>query len=236
MATLTALSDRYYLKLAAAFVRGKAAQGAPVDLPAPLRLRPLEALSRENYEDVFQQGVAAGLRLHKFKRTISLSRVRRVLGALAGLAPAELLDIGSGRGVFLWPLLDELPHLPVTAIDHNSRRAIDLLAVRLGGVERLAAQEMDARALAFPDGSFDVVTILEVLEHIPDPERAVAEVVRVARRSVVLSVPSQEDDNPEHLHLFGQRRLRELFAEAGIKRINFAYVPGHLVAVARVAP
>lgn len=160
-------TDRYYLKLAAAFVRGKAAQGAPVDLPAPLRSRPLEALSRENCEDVFQQGAAAGLRLHKFKRTMSLARVRRVLGTLTGLAPSELLDIGSGRGVFLWPLLDELPHLPVTAIDHNTRRATDLQAVRLGGYQarvRIVYLEASREDLARRNRRREVAVPQTVLE------------------------------------------------------------------------
>ena len=34
-----------------------------------------------------------------------------------GIQPTSLLDIGSGRGTFLWPLLDTLPTLPVIAID-----------------------------------------------------------------------------------------------------------------------
>src|SRR5262245_9846679 len=92
------LAARYYLDLAAAFVRGRLTD-AP-DLPPA---------------DLFLLGRRAGLRLHKFKRAAELPRVRRVLGLLRSLAPADLLDVGSGRGVFLWPLLDAFPHLPVTA-------------------------------------------------------------------------------------------------------------------------
>jgi hypothetical protein len=32
-----------------------------------------------------------------------LPRVRKVLGVLRGVHPANLLDVGSGRGAFLWP-------------------------------------------------------------------------------------------------------------------------------------
>jgi hypothetical protein len=80
---------RYYESLAAAFVRGQ--------LPEAASLGDIEAV---------EMGVRAGLRIHKFKVT-SLERVRRVLGILRSLAPRTVLDVGSGRGAFLWPLLAE---------------------------------------------------------------------------------------------------------------------------------
>jgi len=104
-------AERYYLELAAAFVRGQAAQGTSIGLPSRLAHAPLDTLTVSDAEEVFAAGRAAGLSLHKFKRTMALPRVRRVFGVLHALAPAEMLDIGSGRGVFLWPLLDSFPRL-----------------------------------------------------------------------------------------------------------------------------
>jgi 2-polyprenyl-3-methyl-5-hydroxy-6-metoxy-1,4-benzoquinol methylase len=228
------LADRYYLPFAAAFVRGRIAQGAAVELDAALCSKPWEVLSESELETIFEAGKAAGLRLHKFKRTQGLPRVERVLGILRSLAPTELLDVGAGRGVFLWPLLDGFPQLPITAIDQSEQRAADLEAVRLGGVGRLSPLLMDATEMAFENDSFDVVTFLEVLEHIPTPTAALAHAVRVARRFVVVSVPSQPDDNPEHLHLFDERQLREMFRSAGAQNVRFEYVLNHLLAVARV--
>src|SRR5262249_8543652 len=147
-------------------------------------------------------GKSRGLRLHKFKRQAELPRVRRVLGVLQGFAPGGLLDIGSGRGAFLWPLLDRFPHLPVIALDHNPIRVIDIDAVRRGGWENLSSLLADATAIALADDCMDVVTALEVLEHMPRPAMAAAEAVRIARKFVIASVPSKEDDNPEHIQLF----------------------------------
>lgn len=226
--------SRYFLKFAAAFVRGKALQGEIPPLSGSLAARDLDGLGDDDCSVIFEHGLAHDLRLHKFKRTMGLARVQRVLGALRGIAPGDLLDIGSGRGAFLWPLLDAFPDLAVTACDRQERRAQDIAAVNLGGVNRLSAMHGDATALEFADRQFDVVTMLEVLEHIDDCRQALAEVVRVARRAVVISVPSHEDDNPEHIHLFDPRRLRTMLADVGVTQVSFDYVPGHIVAVATI--
>jgi ubiquinone/menaquinone biosynthesis C-methylase UbiE len=208
------MEDRYYVNLAAAFVRGK-----------------LGAMPQLSADEIIQAGLTAGLRLHKFKRNAELPRVRKVLGVLRGLAPENLLDVGSGRGTFLWPLLDGFADLPVTAIDFSERRAADIEAVRRGGIERLTAVRGDATAQPFAGKSFAVVTLLEVMEHMLAPEKAAAEALRVASRFVVVSVPSKEDDNPEHLHLLDQARLETMFLSAGAKNIKFDFVLNHLLAV-----
>jgi len=211
--------ERYYLELAAAFVLGHRPGLRAEDLP-PAAL--------------VERGRADGLRLHKFKRNAVLPRVAKVLGILRGLVPAELLDVGSGRGTFLWPLLHELPWLPVTALDADLRRVRDLTAVRDGGIDRLRPLHADANALPLPDDAVDVVTALEVLEHLPEPARAANEIVRVARRFVVASVPSGPDDNPQHIQLFTPTSLRALLLDAGATRVQIEHVPGHMIAVARV--
>jgi len=49
----------------------------------------------------------------------------------------------------------------------------------------------DATHLSFADDEFDMASAIEVLEHVPDPERTVAEMARVARRWVLVSVPRE---------------------------------------------
>ncbi len=211
--------EHYYADFAAAYVRGK--------LPDLAELAP---------EELFRAGREAGLRLHRFKRTAGLPRIRKVLGILRGMGPACLVDIGSGRGVFLWPLLDALPGVAITAVDRLHHRVADIAAVRAGGVEWLTCARMDVTALGLDDSAADVVTILEVLEHLPDPAAAARETLRVARRAVIASVPSKEDDNPEHIHLFDKKSITRLFLDAGAARVNVEYVLNHMVAVVQKHP
>lgn len=210
--------ERLYTELAAAYVRGSLPDGG----------------AGAEGEALLARGRAAGLKLHRFKRTMELPRVRAVLGALRGIAPSSLLDIGTGRGVFLWPLLDAFPELSVTAVEPDPRRAGHLEAVRRGGIERLSVVTREATGLPFADGAFDVVTALEVLEHQADPAPLAREAVRLAARFVLASVPSKPDDNPEHVQLFTGNTLTRLLQDAGAAAVRTEHVLNHIIAVARV--
>jgi SAM-dependent methyltransferase len=54
------------------------------------------------------------------------------------------------------------------------------------------ARRADVRELPFPDGTFDLVVSFETIEHVEDPERAVAEMRRVLRDdgTLVISTPN----------------------------------------------
>jgi SAM-dependent methyltransferase len=223
-----------YRRLAAAFVRGQAGGGGSIALDEALARPALEDLSDDELDAIIRAGAGAGLRLHRFKCTAGLPRVARVIGMLRGLLPGSLLDIGSGRGVSLWPLLEAFPELEVTAVDRLAHRVEAIQAVGEGGVGRLRAAAMDAARLDFGDAAFDGVLALEVLEHIPEVGRAVREAVRVARRFVIASVPSKEDSNPDHIHLLDRSTLERLFLEAGALRVHFDGVPGHRIALATI--
>jgi ubiquinone/menaquinone biosynthesis C-methylase UbiE len=207
-----------YLQLAAAYVRG-----VLPDVPASA-----------SDDELVHLGKTAGLKMHRFKRTMELPRVRAVLGVLQGLQPENLLDVGTGRGVFLWPLMDAFPALQITAVEPLPERRRYLDAVVRGGMDQLTVLEGQAEALPFPDKAFDVVTVLEVLEHQDDPSALARAAVRLARRTVIVSVPSQPDENPEHVQLFNRETLAALLTEAGASNVRIDYVLNHIIAVARV--
>ena len=206
-----------YADVAAAYVRGRLPESAGKSDPECLAL-----------------GRRAGLKLHRFKRTAELPRVRVVLGILRGLGAERLLDIGTGRGVFLWPLLDAFPSLQVAAVEPDAQRRAYLEAVRRGGVARLDVVDADATRLPFADASFDVVTVLEVLEHQFDPAPMARETVRLSARFVIASVPSKPDDNPGHVQLFTPATLQALLADAGATKVQLTHVLNHMIAVARI--
>ncbi len=226
-------TPRYDLTAASAWIRGRSMHTGSPALPAPLLQRPLEALSEAEKTAVVEAGMAAGLKLYPFKRDKKpLGRVQRTLGFLWSVQPESLLDIGSGRGVFLLPFLREFPRTEVTSLDLLEPRVRFLRELRDGGFSRLRPVQGDICCPPFGDERFDVVTMLEVLEHIPEVERAVAAGAALCRRYVVVSVPSKPDDNPEHIHLLTRERLTEMFHRAGCDRLHFDGVEGHLFLVA----
>ena len=220
----------YENKLAAAYVRG-ALQDR---IPAELMEKPLDTMTEEEIFRLLELGKANDLKLYHFKKKELLPRVREVLGFLKSIYPESLLDIGSGRGVFLLPFLNTFPYANVTSLDLLPHRVAMLQAMAEGGIENLQVLQENICTWNGPDKGFQVVTLLEVLEHIPDVGQAVKNAVRMARDYVVVSVPSKPDDNPEHIHLLTREILTELFRQAGCEKIRFSGVPDHLIAIVTV--
>ena len=106
----------------------------------------------------------------------------------ANLIPKEvrsLADIGCGNGVFLNYLKANKPGLELLGID-RSETALKFVQTnkQVGGIS----------SLPFADNSFDGVTCLEVIEHLPVPvyEQAIKELSRISRKYVIISVPYAE--------------------------------------------
>lgn len=221
-------------RLPAAYVRGMSLRTGVPQLQPALLHTPLDELTCEQCQTLYRAGRDAGLKMYRFKDHADMARVHKVLGFLRGVWPQSLLDVGSGRGVFLFPFLRAFPHTPVTSVDVLDYRVQFLDDIHAGGVSHLTVLEQDICQWNMPDKSFDVVTMLEVLEHIPDVESAVRAAVRLARRCVIITVPSKPDNNPEHIHLLTKPVLTELFSRAGCTKLSFDGVNGHLFMAARL--
>lgn len=226
-------AERYDLKPTAAWLRGHALRTRVPNIDKELLEMPLEVLTDEELSSIVELGEKTGQKLYPFKiGKTELPRVRRVLSFLHGIEFETLLDVGSGRGVFLLPFLEEFPHVQVTSLDLLDKRVTFLNELASGGYSRLTAFEKNICDQPFPENTFDVVTLLEVLEHIPEVDRAVAAAVKMAKQHVVVTVPSKPDDNPEHIHLLTKDILTELFTGAGCTKLHFSGVNGHLFLVA----
>ena len=232
---MNSLEERYDIKTAAAWILGHARRAEVPGLPPSVREKTADECSEEELLQTVAVGQAAGLKLYPFKLgTQMLARTRRTLGFLHSVSFETLLDIGSGRGVFLIPFMKEFPWVTVTGLDLLERRVTFLNELAEGGFRQLRAMQKNICDQPYPDGSFDVVTALEVLEHIPDVERAVTAAVKMAKQYVVVTVPSKPDNNPEHIHLLTKDRLTQLFGEAGCDRLHFDGVEGHLFMIATI--
>ncbi len=91
--------------------------------------------------------------------------------------------------------------------------------------ERIERHERSIVDLPFPDGHFDNVTCMEVLEHLPDDayEAGIAELRRVCRGQLLMSVPYEE---PEPIFLGHNRRYE-------FERLRQEFPDGELVCLGR---
>lgn len=226
---------RYDVETAAGWILEHARRTGVPHLATDILGKKAQECSPDDLAQVMVGGLRAGLRLHPFKSGMRMMpRIRKTFGFLRSVPLESMLDVGSGRGVFLIPFLREFPWVQVTSVDVRASRVAFLDELARGCFPQLRAERADICDRPYPDDSFDVVTLLEVLEHIPDVGGAVEAAVAAARRHVIVTVPSKPDDNPEHIHLLTRERLRELFWAAGCTRLNFDGVEGHLFMVATV--
>jgi ubiquinone/menaquinone biosynthesis C-methylase UbiE len=178
-----------------------------------------------------------GVDLYMFKNSRTMPRIKRVLGMLKKVDPEYHLDIGCGRGVFLWRYLKDFTCVDVTVIDLKQSSIDRVNAMNKAGVANCYGYVMDATNLDFEDDHvdfFDCVTALEVLEHIPEYKKAIKEMVRVCKDCIIVSVPSKEDDNPEHIHLFTKDGLIQDFKDAGAKSVKAEYVLNSMILYVKV--
>ncbi len=123
--------------------------------------------------------------------------VRRLMASFEGALdelfaladPGSVLDVGCGEGVLTTQWADRLRDGQIVGID--------LPDPKLEAHWRVAARPNlefttgRAEQLPFERDEFELVAAIETLEHVTDPDRAVAELARVASRHVLASVPRE---------------------------------------------
>jgi len=124
---------------------------------------------------------------------------------------------------------DRLPDRRIVGIDlPDPKLEADWHASSRGNLEFRTGR---AEQLPFDENEFDLVCAIETLEHVADPERSVAELVRVARRYVLASVPReplwralnlargayvrQLGNTPGHLNHWSRSSFERLLARHG---------------------
>ncbi len=104
-----------------------------------------------------------------------------IMRAHALPAAPEILDVGCGTGEITSRLAALFPQARLIGVDLLESH-LELARSRYPELgERVAFRQADAFELPFADSSFDLVVCRHVLQAIPQPERVVAEMIRVAR-------------------------------------------------------
>ena len=103
---------------------------------------------------------------------------------LDGIEPLRILEIGVGEGVVMARVRERFPDATIIGVDLPDQSLAEEWR-ELG----LSCLFGDATALPFPDDAFDLVMAIEVLEHVPNPDRALRELARVCTGAVIASVP-----------------------------------------------
>ena len=145
---------------------------------------------------VDREGTVTGNTYDKYGSTNPV--VRRLMARFEGTLdelftqadPQSLLDVGCGEGVLTHKWARRLgDERRVVGIDLDDPALHAEWAKRTA--PNLEYRVMKAENLPFADGEFDAATAIEVLEHVPDAEHTVAEMARVAKRWLLVSVPRE---------------------------------------------
>ena len=177
--------------------------------------------------------------------------VERFLGAVdeavTDVVPASVLDAGCGEGVVTERIARLLPAASVVGLDVGDPRLVAEWDERAG--ENLVFHAGSAYSLPYPDGAFELVCALEVLEHLERPAAGLDELARVSSRALVLSVPREPlwralnfvsgryvralGNTPGHVNHWSRRDFVRFVARAGeIRRVRTP-LPWTVVTVSR---
>ena len=113
------------------------------------------------------------------------NRFQAMLARRHGRKGTRLLEIGSGMGHLVGSLEDSFE---TYGMDLNHWAVKQSKAV----IQKTSLQTASAQELPFKDGAFNVVIIKHIVEHLPDPQKAINEIGRVTEPggTLLLATPN----------------------------------------------
>jgi ubiquinone/menaquinone biosynthesis C-methylase UbiE len=155
---------------------------------------------------------------------LALMEIARVVQlSVEGVAVSSVLDVGTGTGIFAEAFANR--SLRVTGIDPNS----ELLDVARTLVSGGTFVEAMAEKLSFDDASFDLVFLGHVLHETENPDAALREARRVAKKRVaILEWPYRKEEmGPPLEHRLQSALIMDLARNSGftvVTRIELAHM------------
>jgi len=155
------------------------------------------------------------------------------------LKHGQLLDFGAGQGAFAKALRDNFKF---------TLHGVDLMFTEAEQVNWYV-QDLN-RPLQFKEDQFDVVTCIEVIEHLENPRRVVRDLFRVLKPGgrCILTTPNNDNwravlsyvvnghffaftdsSYPAHITAVNHMDLMRIFTEAGFSEIEFSYTNDGMV-------
>lgn len=142
---------------------------------------------------------------------------------------SNVLDVGFGLGYGLNILAIKSKTVNGVDVDNQAYHYCQNTLVgrnpKLGILNLYQGYDLD-----FPDNTFDVVTCVDVIEHVEDYDRLIAEMLRVAKKGVFLSTPNRRPEytNPDgtpknywHLREWSFTKFDEIIKKYGKVDWNF---------------
>lgn len=175
-------------------------------------------------DDVVAGNVYDKYHTHNLFARFLMERFERAFVKMFQLQPGEnMLEIGCGEGYLMSQIHTRFPSTKMTGLDVSFN--IVKVANRVGCPD-VSFLQASAYELPWEDESWDVVVACEVLEHLKNPERALAEMRRVCRKGCLVSVPREPfwrmanmarlryvcrlGNTPGHIQHWGRREFIDL--------------------------
>lgn len=165
------------------------------------------------------------------ERLVHLFRRRRAHKVMDLSPPGRILDIGCGRGLMLATLKQAGWTVLGTQVSKNAAA----YAQEVLGIEVIVGDVLEAR---FPSQSFDVITLYQVLEHLPNPGEYLDEIHRLLKPGgwLILEVPNAGGvearlfgcawlawDPPHHLYHFAPEVLIPSVEQRGLRVVETGF-------------
>lgn len=139
-------------------------------------------------ETYFSSHTYANVSFAKYSQYWWSNRFYAMLARRHGESGARLLEIGSGLGHLIAQLEDTFE---TYGMDLNHWAVKESKAV----VQESALQVASAQELPYRQGSFNVVIIKHIVEHLPNPQKAIAEIGRVTESGGILILATPNLDS-----------------------------------------
>lgn len=166
---------------------------------------------------------------HRYRRELVKEAAARTAGP-----PRRFVDVGCGVGTMVEAAAEAWPHAQCVGAEAS------LDALRRASARGRVVVAAAAEALPFADATADLVTSLDVVEHLDDDVAALREYARVMgpAATLVLTVPAYQWLWSDHDEMLGHRRrytkaqLTRAVEDAGLTVVRTTYVMAFLVPAA----